>query len=45
MRNSDEWTTISIRKTTRDRLKKKGKKGESYDAILWRLSLDVREKG
>jgi len=34
---SGEMTTISIRKTTRERLKEVGKKGETYDEIINRL--------
>jgi len=30
-------TTVPMSKATRDRLKKKGKKGESYDTLLNRL--------
>jgi DNA replicative helicase MCM subunit Mcm2 (Cdc46/Mcm family) len=30
----EEFTTIQITKTTRDRLKSLGKKGETYDEII-----------
>ena len=36
-REKFEFTTIGIRKTTRDRLKKLGTKGEFYDDIIVRL--------
>lgn len=32
-----EITTIPLTKATRDRLRKAGKKGESYDALLNRM--------
>jgi hypothetical protein len=34
---NEEFTTIKIRKDTRDTLKSIGKKGETYDDILNRL--------
>jgi len=34
---SEEFTTIKIRKETRDVLKSVGKKGETYDGIINRL--------
>jgi len=34
MRKSDEWTAIPVRKVTRAKLKKMGKKGESYDDLI-----------
>lgn len=36
-KESSEFTTIGIRKTTRDRLKEMGKKMEFYDDIIQRL--------
>jgi len=36
-KESSEFTTIGVRKITRDRLKKLGTKGEFYDDILVRL--------
>ena len=36
-------TTLPVRKSTRDRLKTFGVKGESYDAILARLMEVARE--
>ncbi|HVL48376.1 MAG TPA: hypothetical protein VM889_07460 [Candidatus Thermoplasmatota archaeon] len=38
-----EITTIPLTKTTRDRLRKAGRKGETYDALVNRL-LDLAER-
>jgi len=38
-----ELTTLPVKKSTRDRLKTFGVKGESYDAILSRLMEVARE--
>lgn len=38
-----EVTTLPVKKSTRDRLKTFGVKGESYDAILARLMEVARE--
>ena len=38
-----ERTTLPVRKTTRDRLKSYGMKGESYDEILRRL-MEITEE-
>jgi hypothetical protein len=38
-----DLTTIQLKKKTRDRLKKKGDKGESYDDLINRI-LDEIEK-
>jgi hypothetical protein len=37
MLKEDDITTIQIRKTTRDELKKLGIKGETYDTVIRRL--------
>jgi hypothetical protein len=39
----EEITTIQIRKTTRDKLKELGKKGETYDDIVNAL-LSAKER-
>lgn len=36
-KEGSEFTTIGIRKTTRDRLKEIGKKGDFYDDIIQRM--------
>jgi hypothetical protein len=36
-KEGSEFTTIGIRKTTRDRLKEIGKKGDWYDDVVQRL--------
>ena len=38
-----ERTTLPVRKTTRDRLRTYGRKGESYDEILRRL-MEIAEE-
>jgi hypothetical protein len=38
-----EFTTIQVTKVTRERLKKLGKKGETYDEIVTRLLMDYEE--
>jgi hypothetical protein len=43
MLREDDITTIQIKKTTRDELKKLGIKGETYDTIIRRL-LDTAKK-
>ena len=42
MRTTQKPTTLSVRRTTRDRLRSFGAEGKSYDAILVRL-MDVTE--
>ena len=39
-----DGTTIPLTKATRDRLRKMGRKGETYDALLHRL-MDAYESG
>jgi len=39
----EEGTMVRVFKSTRDRLKERGKKGDSYDAIINRL-IDEVEK-
>ena len=41
---SDEWTMIPVRKSTREKLKDIGRKGETYDEIINRLIEFWREK-
>jgi len=40
-----ETTTIPIKKTTRDDLKKLGRKGETYDTILRKLIMLAEKEG
>ena len=40
-----ETTTIPIKKTTRDELKKLGRKGETYDSILQKLIILAEKEG
>jgi hypothetical protein len=41
--SDEDLTTISLKKKTRNRLKKEGGKGESWDELINRI-LDEREK-
>jgi len=43
--NMSEITTIPIKKTTRDELKKLGRKGETYDIILRKLIKLAEKEG
>ncbi len=40
----EEKTTIQVSKKLRDKLKELGKKGETYEEIIWRL-VEHYEKG
>ena len=40
-----ETTTIPIKKSTRDELKKLGRKGETYDSILRKLIFLAEKEG
>ena len=40
-----ETTTIPLKKTTRDELKKLGRKGETYDSILRKLIILAEKEG
>lgn len=44
-RGRDAITTIPLRKSTRDRLKQLGAKGDTYDAVLNRLMDQVAQQG
>jgi predicted CopG family antitoxin len=41
--SDEDLTTIQLKKKTRERLKKEGDKGESYDDVINRI-LDEKEK-
>jgi len=40
-----EFTTIQVKKGTRERLKKLGRKGETYNDIITKLLKEYEERG
>ena len=37
MKDKKDFTTIEIKKTTRELLKQSGRMNENYDLLIWRL--------
>lgn len=45
MNNVNEHTTMRVSRKLLDELKKKGKMGDSYEKVLWRLLKCCKEEG